>query len=117
MIPGSIVGSEFSLRSVGNAFRSVWHYLRVRCGAHCHSGGSGSGGANMMDDGTGVYSQCSGGGAQAIAGTPRLPPSSTGGAAGQPASAILSSSHSTMPDLKYVFYTTVSFPLYEKQNA
>lgn len=35
-----LVGSEISLRGVIKAVRNLWHRLRMRCGAHCHSGGS-----------------------------------------------------------------------------
>ena len=38
----AIVGSELSLRGAIRAMRSMWHHLRARCGAHCHSGGSAS---------------------------------------------------------------------------
>ena len=36
----NIVGREFSLTGVVSAARSLWRQILVRCGAHCHSGGS-----------------------------------------------------------------------------
>lgn len=35
-----IVGKEVSLNSVIAAAKNLWHRLRMRCGAHCTSGGS-----------------------------------------------------------------------------
>ena len=36
----SIVGKEFSLKSVIAAARRLWHRMRAHCGAHCTSSGS-----------------------------------------------------------------------------
>ncbi|XP_074658604.1 pecanex-like protein 1 [Tubulanus polymorphus] len=36
----SIIGSEFSLNRVKNGLRSMWHRIRLRCGASCTSSGS-----------------------------------------------------------------------------